>query len=121
MKNVDVIRENLLELHRVLVEEERRAYERAHGKTSAGQFLDVLVNDEDFAWLKPLTALIVALDDDEVDHASWAERARTMLRPDAEGGPFQRRYDALVQRSPELVVAHGATMRALVREDALVN
>ena len=89
MKNVDVIRENLLELHRVLVEEERRAYERTHGKTTAGQFLDVLVNHEDLAWLKPLTALIVALDDDEVDHASWAERARTMLRPDAEGGPFR--------------------------------
>lgn len=115
MKNLDVIRDRLLELHRVLVEEERRAYERVHGKTTAGQFLDVLVNDADFAWLRPLTSLIVELDDEEVDHVAWTARAREMLRPDAEGGTFQRRYDAVVQRSPDVVVAHGATMRALHR------
>lgn len=115
MQSTDVIRTELLELHRLLVEEARRDHERIHGKTSAGQLLDLLVNDEAFAWLKTLTSLIVELDEQEASvlDREWVERARSALRPDADGDAFQQRYEALVQRSPDVVVAHGAAMRAL--------
>lgn len=118
MQNIDLIRERLLELHQLLVDEARAGYERRNGKTTAGQFLDVLVNHADFAWLKPFTALIVELDDEEriatdLDRTTWKGRARELLRPDAGGDAFQRRYDELVQASPDVVLAHGAAMRAL--------
>lgn len=117
MENLDLIRERLLELHRLIVEQARQTYERTHGKKTAGEFLGVLVSEE-FAWLQPFTALIVELDDEEamqdsLDRSTWKGRARALLRPDAEGDAFSRRYDELVQRSPDVVFAHRAAMRAL--------
>jgi hypothetical protein len=115
MQKASVIRDELLELHRLLLEEVRRDYEREHGKVTPGQYLDLLVNDEAFAWLRSLTALIVELDEsksESVDDA-WAKRARELLRPDAAGSTFQQRYDELLHRSPDVSVAHGATMRAM--------
>jgi hypothetical protein len=38
---------------------------------------------------------------------------RDLVRPDENGSDFQRRYAALLQQHPELVVAHGALVRAL--------
>jgi hypothetical protein len=116
MKAIDTIRDRLLELHKAVIDEERRAYEQREGVTTAGKFLEVLVSDERCAWLRPFTTLVVELDDEETaadGHVAWVTRARTLLRPDAEGDEFQRRYDALVQSSPHILVAHGAAMRAL--------
>jgi hypothetical protein len=38
---------------------------------------------------------------------------RKLLRPAAEGEGFQRKYAEAMQRSPEVVVAHGRAIRAL--------
>jgi hypothetical protein len=111
MKSVDLIRERVLELHRMVVDRAREGYERENGKTTAGQFLDVLANRDEFAWLRPFTALLVELEDEEL--AIWKGRARALLRPDAEGDEFQRRYDQIVQQSPDVIFAHRAAMRAL--------
>lgn len=117
MESLHNIRSHLLDLHHAMVQEERRTYEDVHGKVSAGQFLGALVNDEAFAWLRPMTALIVELDENEangtVDRDAWVAQVRTLLSPDAEGSDFQRHYDSLIQRSPDVGLAHGATMRAL--------
>lgn len=115
MQRTDAIQHALLELHRVLVDEAHREYEWSHGSTTAGELLELLVSHETFAWLQPFTSLIVELDEQEpggVDRA-WADRARGLLRPDAAGDAFQQRYEELVQRSPDVVVAHGAVMRTL--------
>ena len=117
MDPVQNVREHLLELHRALVNEERLSYEREHGKITAGEFLGVLIRDDAFAWLRPMTQLIVELDDPELagttDWSTWQARIRDLLRPDSEGNEFQRHYDALMQRSPEVGLVHGATMRSL--------
>jgi len=39
-----------------------------------------------------------------------------LLRPAAEGEGFQRKYDAALQRSPEVVVAHGKAVLALQKK-----
>jgi hypothetical protein len=113
MANVDLIRDELLELHRMLIDEERARYERANGTTTAGRFLELLTTDTAFAWLQPFTALIVDLDDPATSFDAWIRRARALLRPDGDAGAFRARYDELVQQSPDLVVAHGAAMRVL--------
>lgn len=111
------LRHDLLELHRVMVDEERRAYESVHGKVGPGEFLQALVNDEAFAWLRPMTALIVELDEQEAasggDRTSWVEQIRALLRPDPSGSEFQRRYDDLLQRSADVALAHGSMMRTM--------
>jgi hypothetical protein len=117
MDKVHRVRDHLLELHRAVVHEERLSYERLHGKITAGEFLNVLIRDDAFAWLRPMTALIVELDDPEfvgkVEWRAWAEQIRELLRPNSEGTEFQRHYEELMQRSPDVGYAHGATMRAL--------
>jgi hypothetical protein len=114
------LRRRLLELHRVLVDAEREAWERAHGRVTDRAFLDLLIKDPAFAWLGALTALIVRLDElaeeerqDRQALEDCTAKLRELLRPDEAGGDFQRRYAELVQRSPAVVVAHGAAMQVL--------
>jgi len=83
---------------------EREDYERQHGRVSGAAFLRVLTTDPAFAWLKPMTALIIALDDmleagvalNDADRVDAVGRIRALLAPDEAGTEFQRRYaDAL--------------------------
>jgi hypothetical protein len=115
------VRHALLALHRTVLEAERQVYERAHGRQSAGQFLDAVIHAPELAWLQPLTALIVRLDEDLEDVSSDSlpvendavKQLRALLRPDASGDGFQQRYADVLQRSPEAVIAHGALVRML--------
>lgn len=91
-------RNPLLDLHKALIDAERREYECARGRVTEGQFLNALVEDPALAWLKPLTALIASLDG--------------LL----ENGEFHQRYAEVLQRSPDAIVAHGRTVRALSGE-----
>jgi len=76
------LRSALLALHRSLIDHERRAYEKAHGRTSNAEFLQVVAGDPALAWLAPLTALIARLD--EVDDGEFAGKCaeRAQLSPD---------------------------------------
>jgi hypothetical protein len=116
MKKIDAVRGYLLTLHKAVIDEERRTYERTNGRVTAGEFLDVLANGDAATWLRPFTQAVVELDEQEAAEdagKSWLSRTQRLLRPDAEGTDFQRHYDRLVQESPDVLVAHGAAMRAL--------
>ena len=105
------IRAALLDLHRALVEEERREHEKTLGRLSGGEFLQALINDPVFAWLRPLTTLIVRLEElDDAPDADLLAAARALLSDDAE---FRRRCTALVQRSADVAFAYAAARRAL--------
>ena len=113
------VRLRLLDLHKALVDAARRDYERVHGRQADPAFLEALVKDPGLAWLGALTTLIVrldeALEDGEALQEGWHEPIRRLLKPDAAGGEFNRKYDQLTQQVPEVVVAHGAVMRALAK------
>lgn len=53
----------LLGLHKALVDFERSIYEEINGKISSGQFLNLLLEDRDFAWLRRFSTLIVEIDE----------------------------------------------------------
>jgi hypothetical protein len=109
------LRRRLLDLHKALVEVEREGYERGRGRMTDGEFLKALIDDPLFAWLAPLTALIVRLDELETDDVPPEYRAeiKRLLKPDDLGLAFQRRYHEILQKSPDALVAHGAVMRLL--------
>lgn len=108
------LRQRLLELHKSLVDVERDGYERARGRMTDGEFLKALIDDPAFAWLAPLTALIVRLDEIEGDlPREYKAEIRRLLRPDELGLAFQRRYHEILQKSPDALVAHGAVVRLL--------
>jgi hypothetical protein len=108
------LRQALMPLHRTLLEWERTAYERVHGRTGAAEMLRVIVADPQFAWLRPLSELIARIDgvldteapDTLVDLDAIVSQARALTAPDEEGSPYARRYHAALQEVPDVVFAH---------------
>jgi hypothetical protein len=109
------LRRALLHLHKTLLEWERAGYERIHGRVSAGELLRVIVNDPQFAWLHPVSELIVridesleidALDGPEVDVDAIVMQSRRLVVPDDSGSPYAQRYLAALQEHPDAVLAH---------------
>jgi hypothetical protein len=108
------LRHALVPLHRTLLEWERAAYERIHGRTGAAEMLKVIVADPQFAWLRPVSELIARIDDVlqsdgpdvRIDVDPIVEQARTLVVPDEEGTPYARRYHAALQEVPDVVFAH---------------
>jgi hypothetical protein len=111
------LRDALLELHRTIVSCERAAYERRVGPVNGATFVRVLVEDPTYGWLRPLSALIVKTDEDP-DWPALIAEARTLVRPDLAGAPFQQRYAWLIQQSPDVAYAHGVVKQALLRYPA---
>ena len=114
----------LLCLHKALLDDERVAYERVHGRTpSNGAFLQLVLKDAWFAWLRPLSQLIAKLDEfSEEKELSIHEEVpallasvRTLLTPTEEGEGFGKQYYDALQRSPDVVLEHAA-VRALLTQ-----
>ncbi|MBK6751882.1 MAG: hypothetical protein IPG67_18305 [Acidobacteria bacterium] len=53
----------LLKLHKVMLDREREVYEGINGPLKPTQFLNVLLEDLDFDWLRKFSMLIVEIDE----------------------------------------------------------
>lgn len=111
--SADGVRAALLELHREILRAERVTLERVHGRMGAPEFLQVAADDPKLAWLVPLSELVVAFDEEDADAKALAGRARALLAPPDPATPFGRRYLSLLQRSPDVVLAHRVGIDAL--------
>jgi hypothetical protein len=66
MENAEILRTArniLLKLHKSMVDLEREMHEGIHGKLNSTEFLNLLLEDEDFAWLRAFSMLIVEIDE----------------------------------------------------------
>jgi hypothetical protein len=120
--NLQDIRHGLLRLHRTLIVAEQVTYERIYGRVeSSGQLLQLVMNDPWFAWLHPLSNLIVRMDEllEAEAEASVAEayalitETRHLLRPSESGDRFERSYYEALQRMPDVVLAHAQVKKIL--------
>jgi len=116
------LRAALLDLHKALVDSERVSYEQNIGTIpSANHFLQLLTNDPWFAWLHPLSLLIVAMDealDPKAKIPLTAEAAQALVKRTSEmlvasetGEGFTRHYFDALQRDPDVVMAHAAAAK----------
>ena len=121
--HLDNLSRALLRLHKALLDDERVIYERVHGRiASNGAFLQLVLGDAWFAWLRPLSQLMVQLDTlDEEDEVSASGQiiallasVRVLLTPSEEGDGFGRHYYDALQREPDVGLAHAA-VKALLR------
>ena len=53
----------LLKLHKLLIDIERENFENLNGKITSGHYLNLLVNDSNFEWLRKFSTLIVEIDE----------------------------------------------------------
>ena len=114
----DDLRAPLMTLHKAVLDTERRNVERIHGALTPAQFLQMVSDPVRYGWLKPLTALVLAVDADPDDEDAptpqeLVERSRELLLPPKAATPFGRRYLSLMQRDPALVMAHSALVKLL--------
>ena len=122
--SLDEMFTRLLRLHKALLDDERVAYERVHGRISSnGAFLQLALNDAWFAWLRPLSQAIAKLDelseaDDAVSHDAIPEllaSLQALLMPVEEGEGFSRQYHDALQRNPDVVLEHAAVKALLMQ------
>ena len=121
------LRHGLLRLHKLLLDLERRDYERARGRiTNSYEFLQLVLKDPWFDWLHRLSELIVQIDESldtretetplsEDDAQALIERAKVLLAPSESGTQFQKNYFLALQQSPDVVLLHSEVMRMLGR------
>ena len=57
------LRTALLHLHKTLLDWQRAEYELDHGAMAPAQLLQIIFDDAAFAWLRPMSGLIVAIDE----------------------------------------------------------
>jgi hypothetical protein len=114
------LRNRLLQLHKVLLEDERRTYERVHGRIpSPGAFLQLLLSDSWFAWLRPVTSLVVEIDEALAGKEPTTEeltqqllrQARALLTETEGGRGLGKGYFDALQRNPDVAVSHGEVMK----------
>ena len=121
------LRHGLLRLHKLLLDLERRDFERARGRISNSyEFLQLVLKDPWFDWLHRLSELIVQIDESldtrdpdapmtDQDAKALIERAKTLLAPAESGTQFQKNYFLALQQSPDVVLLHSEIMRMLGR------
>jgi hypothetical protein len=110
----------LLDLHKLLLTRERRAYEREHGPVGAGTLLELAIGDRRFEWLHRISEIVVRIDQMLEWRDLWTDAdaewvlsgIRALLVPSAEGTDFEQRYDAALQEDPHVVLAHRTVIRA---------
>lgn len=116
------VRGVLLGLHKTLLDFERDFYERARGKISNSyEFLNLVMSDPWFAWLRRLSELIVEMDEllaarespQETTGLALIRQSRLLLTPLESGDEFQRKYFGAMQQSPEVVLAHAEFAKVL--------
>ena len=115
----------LLRVHKAVLDHERQRFELRHGSVGSPlEFLQLVLRDPWFAWLRPISELTVQIDeytasrepaDPRVGEALLAQ-ARALLVPAEEGEGFAREYHRAMQESPEVAMVHGQ-WRAAMRDD----
>jgi hypothetical protein len=116
------LRDALLDLHKTLLDSERAVYETKVGPIkSPHHFFQLVSSDPWFAWLRPISQLIVAMDEaldadepltgDSVD--MLMNESVFLLLPAERGGEFGERYMAALQRDPHVVLAHAKVAKRI--------
>ncbi len=104
----------LIPLHRRLIESAKSDYAFAYdAETRPSQLIELLQNDPFFAWLKPLTAAIV--DIDEMTRTDFESADVGTIRDRIQQSLSAQQYVELLQRDVEVATGHATLRRALQR------
>lgn len=108
-------RDLLLKLHKSLLDHERRIYEGINGPRTPGQFLTLLLEDPDFAWLRKFSTLIVEIDEMFAQKDGFSEEAvatriaalRSLVAMEDEDEDFKAKYQSGLQQDLDAAAQHG--------------
>lgn len=101
-------RDILLKLHKSMLDLERKMHEGIHGSLNSAEFLKLLLEDDDFAWLRKFSMLIVEIDEmfalkddvnDEMIDANL-RKVRELVDMNDSDDYFRAKYQFALQRDP---------------------
>lgn len=124
LSQLEKVRHALLALHKALVDSERIGYEQTMGGIrSPNHFLQLLTRDPWFAWLQPLSQLIVSMDEaleakeplTAAGVKALLNEAKILLTPSESGEGFGRHYFDALQRDPNVIFAHAEVTKLFGR------
>lgn len=113
--NLAEIREDLLQLHKALLEYQKHIYETASGPMqNPNHFYNLVISDPSFAWLRTLSALVVSIDEmldskeaiSDEKLASIAKYTNKLLSTTNETDVFTTNYSAALQNDPVVKQLH---------------
>src|SRR5208337_617653 len=118
------LRITLLNLHKTLLEMERREYEKVYGQVNVGELFRLVVDDPQFAWLHSISEFVVRIDEmlasdegvSESDAHVPIALARKLFAPTETGDGFQKQYFDAIQRDPAVVMEHAELVRLFNNE-----
>lgn len=101
----------LLRLHKALLDIERADFEKANGQITSGQFLNLLLNEESFQWLRKFSTLIVDIDemldlDDGYSEETVEEHLsemRKIVEAETSDEEFNDKYRVFMEKDSEIV------------------
>jgi hypothetical protein len=120
------LRNQLLTVHKTLIDMERRHYELEHGAVSVGELFRLVVDHAQFSWLHNISEFVVRIDETLSSKepvapeytASAFALARKMFVPTESGDAFQKKYFHAIQSDPKVVIDHAALARLFNNEPA---
>lgn len=124
MTNTELLkssRDLLLKLHKTLIDHERRIYEGINGPLTPTEFLNALIENPDFAWLRKFSTLIVEIDEMFAQRDGYSEEAvsehiaslRRLVSMDGESEEFKAKYQSALQQDLD-AAAHQGDLRTLL-------
>ena len=117
-----ILREQLLQLHKALLDHQKVGYEAKHGLISnPNLYYQLVISHESFAWLKTLSALIVSIDELlESKDGVPEEKAKQiitytqkLLTEQSGTSVFSTNYQTAVQNNPEVSTLHVQALSTL--------
>ncbi|MFB2875494.1 hypothetical protein [Floridanema aerugineum] len=118
------LRQTLLRLHKALLDSERVEYEQFHGRIkSSNEFFQLVIGDEWFSWLRPISQFIVQIDEFlgskepvTLNEANQLlEQARVLIQPCAEGTLLEKQYFRAIQRDPDIALMNAEVTKMLAK------
>ena len=105
----------MLKLHKNLVDHERAIWEGMNGPASSGQFLNLLLEDPDFRWLRKFSTLIVEIDEMFAQKDGFGAEAvdlhlaklRELISMEEEDDTFKSKYQAALQQDLDAAARQG--------------
>ena len=109
-----------LRLHKILLEGEKAAYEAKNGKIeSPNQYLALVLDDPQFAWLRKLSTLIALIDEavsirrpaTETEAKALLGEAKVLLNFEDADEDFNDRFQAALHENADAVVNHNDALK----------
>lgn len=105
----------MLRLHKTLLEGEKAVYESRNGKIpNANVYLQLVIDDEHFAWLRKLSSLIALIDEatsvrrpaTETDALALLNETRILLNFEDADDNFNDKFQIALQNNSDAVLNH---------------